>query len=80
MHNHSIEEPVSVAVITTLTPVSTTTVAIISESTSTISTVSTVVTTTSTASVVTAPIRKKKDEATKVCLFVKVYFKIVIFN
>jgi len=65
-HNHSIEEPVSVAVITTSTPVSTTAVAIISESISTISTASTVVTT-STASIVAAPVRKKKDETTKVC-------------
>lgn len=66
-HNHSIEEPVPVAIITTSTPVSTTFVATISESISTISTMSTVVTTTTSASIVAAPIRKKKDETTKVC-------------
>lgn len=65
-NNHSIEEPVSIAVITTSTPVSTTTVATISESISTISTVSTVVVTTTSASIVAAPVRKKKDESTKV--------------
>lgn len=68
-HNHSIEEPVSVAVITTSTPVSTTTtVAIISESISTISTMSTVISTTTSVSIIAAPVRKKKDETTKVCL------------
>lgn len=66
--NHSIEEPVSIAVITTSTPVSTTTIATISESISTISTMSTVVTTTTSASIVVAPVRKKKEETTKVCL------------
>jgi len=97
-HNHSIEEPVSVAVITS-TPVSTTIASLISESISTISTVSTVVTTTitttttttttstttnaittttttttTTASIVAAPVRKKKDETTKVCLHLNYFF------
>ncbi|VVC28163.1 CCR4-NOT complex, subunit 3/ 5,CCR4-Not complex component, Not N-terminal domain,NOT2/NOT3/NOT5 [Cinara cedri] len=64
-HNHSIEEPVSVALITTSPPVSTTTVATISESVSTISTVSTVVPSIISTSFVAAPVRKKKDEITK---------------
>uniref|UniRef100_A0A2S2QW76 CCR4-NOT transcription complex subunit 3 n=1 Tax=Sipha flava TaxID=143950 RepID=A0A2S2QW76_9HEMI len=63
--NHSIEEPITVAIITTSTPVSTTTVTSISESILTISTVSTVVTTTTAASIVAAPVRKKKEETTK---------------
>lgn len=67
-HNHSIEEPVSVALITTSTPVSTITVATISESISTISTMSTVVSSIISTSVVVAPVRKKKDEITKVSL------------
>lgn len=67
-HNHSIEEPVSVALITISTPVSTTTVATISESISTISTVSTVVPSIISTSVVAAPVRKKKDEIPKVSL------------
>lgn len=66
-HNHLIEEPVTVALITTSTPVSTTTVATISESISTISTVSTVVPSII-SSVVAAPVRKKKDEIPKVSL------------
>lgn len=64
-HNHSIEEPVSVAVITTSTPVSITTIATISESIPMISAVSTVVTTATSASIVAAPVRKKKEETTK---------------
>lgn len=69
-NNHSIEEPVAVAVITTSTPISTmSTVATISESISTISTISTVVTTTTSTSIVTAPIRKKKEETIKVYNF-----------
>jgi CCR4-NOT transcription complex subunit 3 len=64
-HNHSIEEPVSVAVITTSTPVSITTIATISESIPMISTVSTVVTIATSASIVAAPVRKKKEEPTK---------------
>jgi len=66
-HNHSIEEPVSVTVITTSTPVSITTIATISESIPMISAVSTVVTTATSASIVAAPVRKKKEETTKVC-------------
>lgn len=66
-HNHSIEEPVSVAVIATSTPVSITTIATISESIPMISTVSTVVTIATSSSIVAAPVRKKKEETTKVC-------------
>ncbi|XP_060851090.1 CCR4-NOT transcription complex subunit 3 isoform X1 [Rhopalosiphum padi] len=64
-HNHSIEEPVSVTVITTSTPVSITTIATISESIPMISAVSTVVTTATSASIVAAPVRKKKEETIK---------------
>lgn len=73
-HNHSIEEPVSVAVITTSTPVSITTIATISESIPMISTVPTVVTIATSASVVAAPIRKKKEETIKVCAHYNIFF------
>lgn len=74
-HNHSIEEPVSVAVITTSTPVSITTIATISESIPMISAVSTVVTTATSASIVAAPVRKKKEETTKVCTHFNILIK-----
>jgi len=79
-HNHSIEEPVSVAVITTSTPVSITTIATISESIPMISAVSTVITTATSASIVAAPVRKKKEESTKVCTHFNILFFFLLIH